>query len=80
MFSNSFNINGNSISRTTTLRVSRGMVKKYIDKYFEIFDLETFKNSLKEYLVSAQKQGISRDIYVNKENLDFFLNKQQFDE
>lgn len=78
--SNSFSINGNSISRTTTLRVSRGMVKKHIDKYFEIFDLETFKNSLKEYLVSAQKQGISRDIYVNKENLDFFLNKQQFDE
>ena len=77
--SNSFSINNNTISRTTTLRVSRGMVKKHIDKYFEIFDLEAFKNSLKEYLISAKKQGISRDIYINKENLDFFLNKKQFD-
>lgn len=78
--SNNFSINNNSISRRTTLRVSRGMVRKYLDKYFEIFDLETFKSSLEAYLVSAEKQGISRDIYINKENLDFFLNKKQFDE
>jgi hypothetical protein len=67
----------------TTLHVSRGMVEKHIDKYFQIINL--LKNSKSNF--SPSKQNIStsdiskwdKDTWtVNKEIFDFFIKKKQY--
>lgn len=76
---NNVSITNNSISRGTILQVSRGMVWKHFDKYFEIFDLKEFRNQLEKYLLTSDKSGFSRSILVNKKIFEFFISRQQFD-
>lgn len=65
-----------SIERTTTLQVSRGMVEKHIDKYFKIIDMPL--DALDRDDASDGTVSVTQNWRVNDEIFDFFIQKQQF--
>lgn len=84
---NSVAVSNTDIIRTTTLSVSRGMVKKFIEgseinrvkySYFNIVNLEDLKKSLEDFLIN-NKSSISKSVLVNPEQFDFFVKKKQYE-
>lgn len=76
----SFSISENSIDRTTTLNVSRCMVKDYIDYYFKIINTDISNQLFSTINVSLEEftQKYMNNWRVNKEIFDFFLKRKQF--
>lgn len=83
---NSYSITNNSIDRTTTLSVSRGMVERYIRgdiNYFNIIDTEFIRDVLIERLTtggttqSKPRVNVKSNFGVNQEAFDFFYQRQQ---
>ena len=82
-----YSINGNTINRTTTLNVSRGMVKRFISRqeqkfgnftYFDIIDFgDEVGKEKKQVTVNTWRDTISK-WKVNREVFTFFLKRQQF--
>jgi len=74
-----YNISDSIIDGTTSLNLQRGMVRKYLDKYFELIDAEIDDEKLKttEGYATFNKEIIGK-WKVNPEVFQFFLNKQQF--
>lgn len=82
---NTFSISGDSINRSTTLKLERGMVEefiygKYVDgikmSYFNIVQTPLDTNVFS--LGGDVKDRIVKNWIVNKNVFDFFLNKRQF--
>jgi len=74
---------GMTNDRTTTLTVSRGMIKKYIDSYFNIIkttlsekDFKVSSNGSSEVGSPTWMQKVLGNWKVNKEIFDFFLKKK----
>ena len=80
--SQSLSIDEDSISRTTTINVSRGMKRLYIDNahynYFNIVDLPSLKNMLDEF-VKKPTLDVKSTLKINKDVFDFFVKRSQFD-
>jgi len=77
---NNFSITGNSIDRTTTLTLVRGIVEKHFESYFNIIDLtidETIFNQEDTAFFDIIKASTA-NWKVNKEVFNFFLRRQQF--
>ena len=82
---NSASITDKSVSRTTTLNVSRGLKEDHIEgemSYFNIINFDNLKQTLSEFLLNDKDRGsiINRNIIVNDDVFDYFLKKRQFDE
>ena len=84
--SQNYSINGHSVSRTTTLTVSHGMVKQYIKRdmdvvgsysYFDIIDFGNFDENKDNVNVNTWKSTISK-WKVNRDVFKFFLKRMQF--
>lgn len=74
-----------SVTRRTTLTVSRGMVEDFVVgktirgtlmSYFNLIDLENIKNSLRQFMTA--EKAVTKEILVNKEVFEFFLSREQF--
>jgi hypothetical protein len=62
---NTRSFDGNTVGATTTLQLSRGIVEKHFDKYFN--------------LVNLKKNGVNKDTWtVNRDIFNFLLYQQQF--
>lgn len=84
---NTVAISNSDIIRTTTLNVSRGMVKRFIEgyeingikySYFNIVNLDDLKKALEDFLIN-NKSSISKSVLVNPEQFDFFVKKKQYE-
>ena len=88
---NSASISGNQVNRSTVLQVSRGMIKRFVDKsstvlvyegeeinYFNLVNLENLKSALKEFMIKNKGKSLMKAVLVNKEVFNFFLSKKQF--
>ena len=88
---NSASISGNQVNRSTVLQVSRGMIKRFVDKsstvlvyegeeinYFNLVNLENLKSTLKEFMIKNERKSLMKAVLVNKEVFNFFLSKKQF--
>lgn len=85
---NSASISDGQVLRSTTLQVSRGLLKKYIEpveiegkkiSYFNLVDFEGLRETVLQYLkVNEDRGSIIRKVIVDKDNFDFFLKKRQF--
>lgn len=79
-------VNGSSVSRTTTLTLSRGMVEKYVKdsthSYFNVVDLNSIDKLLKEFVENPGQatNEVTTSAPVTSEVLNFFLKRQQFKE
>ena len=71
---------GNKIDRVTTLKVSRCMVKDYLERYFKIINLEiddrVFNNSNVSYLEFVE--NVMSKWRVDDDIFNFFLTRKQF--
>lgn len=80
--SQSLSVDEGSISRTTTINVSRGMRRTYIDyptyNYFNIVDLPSLKKMMDEFAENPSLD-VKATLKVNKEVFDFFVKRSQFD-
>lgn len=86
---NSVSIEDKTVQRVTTLNVSRGIKEEYIDgrningkrmSYFNIVDFESLKQTLLEYVNNDKGSVINRNIIIDSDVFEFFVNKRQFDE
>jgi len=82
---NSVSISDTSVERTTTLNVSRGLRINNIEgdmSYFNIINFDNLKQIMLEFLTKDKNRGsiINRNVVVNDDVFDYFLNKKQFDE
>lgn len=88
---NTVSIDNNSISRNTTLKVSRGIKEEFVEgkivdgklmSYFKIVDFESIKQSMIKYLTTENEKRsvINRNIIVDQDVFEFFVNKKQLDE
>jgi hypothetical protein len=74
-----------SISRQTTLMVSRGMVETHLHgfsanispSYFNIINLEGLREQIEKY-TRETRISITRELLVNKNVFDFFRQRSQF--
>lgn len=76
-----FGISDRGINNETTLIVSRGMVRKHFNKYFEVINSEIIEDSYKSDTEKGYFNWINRVLQnwkVNKEIFNFFLRKEQF--
>ncbi len=81
--SNSISISDTSIDRTTTLQVSRCMMLEHVDRYFSIFQSDFVRSELERQLMAQMETSSSEYTNFTKsgislENLNFFLNRKQF--
>jgi hypothetical protein len=77
----SYNKSENTIDRTTTLQVSRCMIKDYVDKYFDIINLGQLSSTLfsnKNVVYQEFVEKYMNNWRVNQDIFNFFLNRQQF--
>lgn len=84
---NSMSISGNQVSRSTTLQVSRGLKKRFVDRnvvvngkemsYFKIVDLKSLKETLEKYLQEGNRDSILKKVIVDPDVFKFFLEKKQ---
>jgi hypothetical protein len=70
--SNSYNVSAGTTDRITTLQVSRGIVLRHAEKYFELVNY----TEPSESQVTDRKLGYT----VNPTYFDFLLKKKQFEE
>ena len=84
--SQNYSINNNSVSRTTTLTLSHGMVAKYVKEskkengeisYFDLIDFGDYEKNRDQLSIGNWRETISHWA-VNKDVFNFFLRKQQF--
>lgn len=86
---NSVSISGTSVSRVTSLNVSRGLKEEFIEgkiidgkkySYFDIVNFEGLKQTMLEFLTNEKDRGsvINRNVIVDKDIFDFFIKKRQF--
>ena len=84
--SHNYSLNNNSVSDTTTLQVSHGMVKKYVKEsnrencdisYFDLINFKDYEEKRSQINLGNWREVISH-WYVNRDVLNFFLKKQQF--
>lgn len=84
--SHSYGIQGNTVSDTTTLQLSHGMVKKYIKEsnkqlgeisYFDLIEFKDYEKNRNNLNIGNWREVISHWA-VNKEVFKFFLQKKQF--
>lgn len=79
-------VNGSTVSRTTTLTLSRGMVEKYVKDsthgYFNVIDLNSIDKLLKEFVENPGQatNEVTTSAPITSEVLNFFLKRQQFKE
>lgn len=79
-------VNGSTVSRTTTLTVSRGMVERYVRDetfgYFNIVDLNSIDKLLKEFVNNpgSAANEVTTSAPVTSGVFEFFLKRQQFKE
>lgn len=80
--SQSYSIDEGSITRNTTIQVSRGMVRSYIDhptySYFNLIDLQALRKMLDDF-AKKPRLNIKTTLQVNKDVFDFFMSKKQFE-
>ena len=87
---NTASITGNSVSRTTTLNVSRGLELEYVEgkvvdgikmSYFDILNFDGLKQTMDDFLTNDENRGsvINRNVMVNKDIFEFFVKKRQLD-
>lgn len=84
--SHSYGIQGNTVSDTTTLQLSHGMVKKFIKEsnkqlgeisYFDLIEFKDYEKNRNNLNIGNWREVISHWA-VNKEVFKFFLQKKQF--
>ena len=81
--SNSISFTNGNIERTTTIEVERGMLREYIDKYFQLVDVKKIREVVAEAETkkedsNSQSSTQSSQDGVNKEIWDFFIERQMF--
>ena len=81
--SNSISFTNGNIERTTTIEVERGMLREYIDKYFQLVDVKKIREAVAEAETkkedsNSQFSTQSSQDGVNKEIWDFFIERQMF--
>jgi hypothetical protein len=81
--SNSISFTNGNIERTTTIEVERGMLREYIDKYFQLVDVKKIREAVAEAETkkedsNSQSSTQSSQDGVNKEIWDFFIERQMF--
>ena len=84
--SHNYGIQGNTISDTTTLQLSHGMVKKFVKNsnkqlgeisYFDLIEFKDYEKNRNNLSISNWRDVISHWC-VNKNVFKFFLQKKQF--
>jgi len=75
--SHSYSINNGVTDRTTTINVSRGMVKEYFPLYFKI--VNTPVEDIQQGSYIDQVRNLYKEWQTNKFVFNFFLTKQQFE-
>jgi len=84
--SQNYDLNGNQVSRTTTLQLSHGMVKKFVESsnkknaevsYFNIIDFTGYAKNRSSVNITNWRDAISK-WKVNRNIFKFFLRRQQF--
>ena len=78
----SASITGHTVSRETVLRVSRGLLEKYINPkagkgYFDIIDFDSLGEQLKGF-GATEGERVSLSVVMDKKLFRFFASKSQF--